>query len=87
MMGYNIFNKKTPGKFCRQPKQFVIGLLIILLASPTTTFSQTSTGVNNNKEELKSTSQLLIFCIRSLFALFMIYDNNHVGCRVINHRR
>ena len=58
------------------------GLLIILLTTPTTTFSQTSTGVNNNKRKIESTShsQPLIFCkckaVRSLFAL--IYDNNDV---------
>ena len=60
MMGYKIFNRATPGKFCQQPKQFVIGLLITLLTTPTTTFCHTSTGVNN-KIRNKSTSQLLNF--------------------------
>ena len=62
MMGYNIFNRVTPGKFSQQPKQFVIGLLITLLTTPTTTFCHTSTGVNN-KIRNKSTSQLLNFCV------------------------
>ena len=62
MMGYNIFNRATPGKFSQQPKQFVIGLLITLLTTPTTTFCHTSTGVNN-KIRNKSTSQLLNFCV------------------------
>jgi len=45
MMGYNVFNTNTSGKCSIQAKQFVIGLLIILLAAQTTTCSQTSTGL------------------------------------------
>ena len=48
MMGWHNFNRETPRILSGQTKQFVTGLLIILLTTPTTTFDKTSTGVNDN---------------------------------------
>ena len=49
MMGWHNFNRETPRILSGLTKQFVTGLLIMLLTTPTTTSNKTSTGVNDNK--------------------------------------